>query len=257
MSSIRFKGDISDEIGSDSIHYDKFLNKVKKRQLKMEEEGEKLIRKKYKDNVRCVNEKLVDEPAVSRVNGSDQFTRIGASNQLVRTNIQLKPVLPNWILNPIIIPINAEEITDEMPKFHDRITANLLENNIVNYFPVQRKVIPWIMNQFNSKGNLDYIPQDGCVCAPTGSGKTLAYVLPIVQILLGHFLPRIRCLVLVPVQQLAIQVAKVFRSIIKGTSLKVAAIYGGNAPLKVEQEMLTKEIKVSEYSSKYETVMIF
>lgn len=42
--------------------------------------------------------------------------------------------------------------------------------------------------------------------APTGSGKTLAYVLPLVQALRNRTVPRIRALVLLPVQELATQV---------------------------------------------------
>lgn len=49
-------------------------------------------------------------------------------------------------------------------------------------------------------------PRDVCVSAPTGSGKTLAYVLPLVQALRSRTVPRIRALVLLPVQELATQV---------------------------------------------------
>ena len=49
-----------------------------------------------------------------------------------------------------------------------------------------------------------------CVSAPTGSGKTLAFVLPIVQALRNRVVPRVRALVVLPVQDLATQVYKVF-----------------------------------------------
>ena len=53
-------------------------------------------------------------------------------------------------------------------------------------------------------------PHDVCVSAPTGSGKTLAFVLPIVQALRNRVVPRVRALVVLPVQDLATQVYKVF-----------------------------------------------
>ena len=43
-------------------------------------------------------------------------------------------------------------------------------------------------------------PHDVCVSAPTGSGKTLAFVLPIVQALKGRIVPKVRALVVLPVQ---------------------------------------------------------
>ena len=47
-------------------------------------------------------------------------------------------------------------------------------------------------------------PHDVCVSAPTGSGKTLAFVLPIVQALRNRVVPRVRALVVLPVQDLPV-----------------------------------------------------
>ena len=51
-----------------------------------------------------------------------------------------------------------------------------------------------------------YRPSDLCVAAPTGSGKTLAFVLPVVQALAGRLVPRVRCVAVLPTQDLASQV---------------------------------------------------
>ena len=52
-------------------------------------------------------------------------------------------------------------------------------------------------------------PNDVCVAAPTGSGKTLAFVLPIIQSLKSRMVPKVRALVVLPTQDLALQVYKV------------------------------------------------
>lgn len=64
-------------------------------------------------------------------------------------------------------------------------------------------------------------PNDICVSAPTGSGKTLAFVLPILQVLYKRIIPKIRALVVLPVQDLANQVFKVFETYAEPTDLKV------------------------------------
>lgn len=76
--------------------------------------------------------------------------------------------------------------------------------------------------------------EDVMAVAQTGTGKTAAFVIPILH-LLSH--PKevkkkqIRCLVLVPTRELALQIANVFKSIGASTKLKTLGLFGG-----VEQE---------------------
>ncbi|HLU17248.1 MAG TPA: DEAD/DEAH box helicase [Edaphocola sp.] len=76
---------------------------------------------------------------------------------------------------------------------------------------------------------------DVLAVAQTGTGKTAAFVIPVLHKLMQakyradkH---EAKCLVMVPTRELALQIAKVFRSIGKYTGLKFTALIGG-----VEQE---------------------
>jgi len=80
---------------------------------------------------------------------------------------------------------------------------------IENLFPVQKQVIPIILNSNRSQS---IYPNDICVTAPTGSGKTLTYALPIIENLKNRIRPSCRAIVLLPVSDLAEQVYNVFKT---------------------------------------------
>ncbi len=61
--------------------------------------------------------------------------------------------------------------------------------------------------------------------AQTGTGKTAAFALPILQRLGGH--GTLRCLILEPTRELAVQVEEAFRDFGKFTDLRMTVIYGG------------------------------
>jgi ATP-dependent RNA helicase RhlE len=61
--------------------------------------------------------------------------------------------------------------------------------------------------------------------AQTGTGKTAAFALPILQRLEGH--GTLRCLILEPTRELAVQVEEAFRDFGKFTNLRTTVIYGG------------------------------
>jgi ATP-dependent RNA helicase DDX51/DBP6 len=82
-------------------------------------------------------------------------------------------------------------------------------------FPVQKQVIPVILNQ-NKEQSI--YPNDMCILAPTGSGKTLTYVLPIVNMLKNRLRPCVKCIVLLPVSDLAEQVFQIFQSCINNNN---------------------------------------
>jgi len=61
--------------------------------------------------------------------------------------------------------------------------------------------------------------------AQTGTGKTAAFALPIIQRLGGH--GPLRCLILEPTRELALQVEEAFQKFAKFTDLRVTIVYGG------------------------------
>ena len=67
--------------------------------------------------------------------------------------------------------------------------------------------------------------------AQTGTGKTVAFALPVIQRLITrkqkHEPKAVRCVVMVPTHELAIQVSRVFEELVQGLPLRIAGIYGG------------------------------
>lgn len=85
--------------------------------------------------------------------------------------------------------------------------------------PIQEQAIPIILQQ-----------QDLLGCAQTGTGKTAAFALPILQLLAA--LPRekphnIKCLILTPTRELAIQINESFAAYGRHLHLKHTVIFGG------------------------------
>ncbi len=83
---------------------------------------------------------------------------------------------------------------------------------------------------------------DVLAIAQTGTGKTAAFAIPIIHSLQMAKIPGrrdgIRCLVMVPTRELAIQLAEVFETLAKKTKIKVFALYGG-----VEQDKQIKKLQ--------------
>ncbi|XP_038053316.1 ATP-dependent RNA helicase DDX51-like [Patiria miniata] len=154
-------------------------------------------------------------------------------------------VLPDWLAHPTLVEhdLNKHSIAvEEMEQLDPRLIRSLLDDGIKSLFPVQRHVIPVILDSVKlgiQAGDAGYRPRDLCVSAPTGSGKTLAFALPIVQALLDRVVPRIRALVVLPTRDLAQQVSKVFTTLCKGTDLRTSLI-GGLKKFGQEQRMLVQ-----------------
>lgn len=73
---------------------------------------------------------------------------------------------------------------------------------------------------------------DVLAIAQTGTGKTAAFAIPIIQLLYTtkRSLQRgtgVRCVVMEPTHELALQVSEVFKSVAKYTNIKTLALYGG------------------------------
>lgn len=97
---------------------------------------------------------------------------------------------------------------------------------------IQYKAIPSIL-----KG------EDVLAIAQTGTGKTAAFAIPILHMLQRKQLQRksskhtLRCLVMVPTRELAIQIATVFQQIGQYTNLGILGLFGG-----VDQEEQTRQL---------------
>lgn len=97
--------------------------------------------------------------------------------------------------------------------------------------PIQEQSIPFILQQKDLLG-----------CAQTGTGKTAAFALPILQ-LLSRIPPRksppIRCLILTPTRELAIQIGESFSAYGKFMPLKHTVIFGGVSQVPQVQALKT------------------
>jgi ATP-dependent RNA helicase RhlE len=84
--------------------------------------------------------------------------------------------------------------------------------------------------------------EDVMAIAQTGTGKTAAFAIPVINLLFTrkklHGPDGIKCVVMVPTHELAIQITEVFESIAKYTDITTVGIYGG-----VEQDPQIKKLQ--------------
>jgi len=97
---------------------------------------------------------------------------------------------------------------------NDHIAHAVAEKGYIEPTPIQAQAIPLILAGRDVTGS-----------AQTGTGKTAAFALPILQRLAAH--GRLRCLVLEPTRELALQVEEAFKEYGKHTDLDTTIIYGG------------------------------
>lgn len=109
-------------------------------------------------------------------------------------------------------------------KFNDyhisaEIKENLEKQGLKRPTDIQFKSIPAIQNG-----------EDVLAIAQTGTGKTAAFAIPIIDKLQGRNIrinAGIRCVVLVPTRELAIQISNAFEKLAKGTKVKILSLFGG------------------------------
>ena len=113
----------------------------------------------------------------------------------------------------------------------EEIKRNLHELGFKRPTDIQFKAIPPILNG-----------EDVLAIAQTGTGKTAAFAIPVIHILEQIVRKEkeefVKCLVMVPTRELAIQIAEVFEQIGKDTGVKTLCIVGG-----VEQDKQVKAIE--------------
>jgi len=119
---------------------------------------------------------------------------------------------------------------DQYP-ISDEIKRNLAQLGFKRPTDIQYKAIPSILQG-----------EDVLAIAQTGTGKTAAFAIPIIDRIHDRKSSRrfggIKCLVMVPTRELAMQIGEVFSSIARHTRTKVFALYGG-----VEQDPQIKKLQ--------------
>ena len=100
------------------------------------------------------------------------------------------------------------------------VKNNLTKLKFFRTTDIQFKAIPPIL-----KG------EDVLAIAQTGTGKTAAFAIPIINKLqqekFGRSNDYIKCLVMVPTRELAIQITEVFENLAKGTGVRTICVTGG------------------------------
>ena len=109
---------------------------------------------------------------------------------------------------------------DEL-KLNEVIVKAIKEKGYTNPTPIQEQAIPAILEGRDLLG-----------CAQTGTGKTAAFVVPTLHRLLadrqkGNFNNNIKCLIVTPTRELAIQIDENIAEYSKGSNLKHTVIFGG------------------------------
>lgn len=215
--------------------------------------------KQEKDEKMQVDDTAV-EAAAAESKPQPQTLDLGNDFQILGDNDfqrqrKVDAMLPSWLAYPTIISRNLSEKStpvDEVDYLAPEIKRSLEAMSIDHLFPVQDGVIPWILNVHSRPS--PFRPRDICVSAPTGSGKTLAYALPIVQHLFRTRVDRrIRALIVLPVNELAVQVLKVFQKLCENTNLK-CALLSKFVPFDIEQSQLV-ECFSGKYYSKVDIVI--
>jgi ATP-dependent RNA helicase DDX3X len=106
------------------------------------------------------------------------------------------------------------------------LLANLNKCGFTSMTPIQRKVIPLIVDEKDIMG-----------CSQTGSGKTVSFLAPVIDKMLKNGPPEDKalrpgisapiCLILVPTRELAEQIFIEARKLCYRSGIIVAKVYGG------------------------------
>ncbi|MGX5816931.1 DEAD/DEAH box helicase [Chitinophaga lutea] len=119
----------------------------------------------------------------------------------------------------------------EQYRIAEEIKRSLEDQGFKKPTDIQYKAIPSIL-----KGD------DVLAIAQTGTGKTAAFAIPILHMLHVQHRARnkgaVKCLVMVPTRELAIQISEVFKQLGKYTRVDIMGLYGG-----VEQEAQIKKLQ--------------
>ena len=118
----------------------------------------------------------------------------------------VKPVVP--------VDIPKMETAFTALGLSDALAYGVQQMGYLEPTPIQKQAIPQVLARRDVIGS-----------AQTGTGKTAAFALPIIQLLNTH--AELRCLILEPTRELALQVEEAFQKFAKFTDLRVTIVYGG------------------------------
>ncbi len=115
-----------------------------------------------------------------------------------------------------LVPVDVPKMDTAFSRLglSDALAFAVQEMGYVDPTPIQAQAIPLIL-----------LGRDVIGSAQTGTGKTAAFALPIIQRLGGH--GALRCLILEPTRELALQVEEAFQKYARFTDLRVTIVYGG------------------------------
>jgi ATP-dependent RNA helicase RhlE len=124
------------------------------------------------------------------------------------------------------VPVDVPKMDTEFSKLglSDALAFAVQEMGYVTPTPIQAQAIPVVLRGGDVIGS-----------AQTGTGKTAAFALPMIQRLGGH--GALRCLILEPTRELALQVEEAFQKYAKFTDLRVTIVYGGVGYGKQEDDL--------------------
>lgn len=118
--------------------------------------------------------------------------------------------------------IKTEKISFENLNLIEPILKAINLEGYTNPTPIQKLAIPIVLNKKDLLG-----------IAQTGTGKTAAFAIPIIQLMhldeksVDFKNRKIRCLIITPTRELALQVFESFKTYGKYTNLKCAVLIGG------------------------------
>ncbi|VDM32628.1 unnamed protein product [Hydatigera taeniaeformis] len=170
------------------------------------------------------------------------FTVVRNKIKYKKKRVRIEGILPFWLSSPVGC---SDMLADGIPlkkfgRISEKLRNNLVQMGISRLFPIQSAVIPNILDFYENRGCHFYgQPRDVCISAPTGSGKTLAYLVPILQLLSTCKIRVIRAIVVLPVRDLAKQVAETIHHLIHGISLRVVLLTGEDSFTSEQDNLLT------------------
>ena len=164
--------------------------------------------------------------------GRGLYARAGGGGRGAAHGERERPVIDKTFDHPRKTEIKPAQPVD-VPKMDTAFTAlglsdalafGVQEMGYVTPTPIQAQAIPVVLKGGDVIGS-----------AQTGTGKTAAFALPIIQRLGTH--GKLRCLILEPTRELALQVEEAFQKFAKFTDLRVTIVYGGVGYGKQEDDL--------------------
>jgi len=123
---------------------------------------------------------------------------------------------PGSATTKAVVPADVPKMDTAFSKLglSDALAYAVQQKGYTEPTPIQAQAIPLILQGSDVIGS-----------AQTGTGKTAAFALPIIQRLGQH--GAMRCLILEPTRELALQVEEAFHKYAQFTDLRVTIVYGG------------------------------